>query len=89
MRCKTTSREFFWPHFSRRLLERYGLVATGRMYDGMIRQIQDVRKDTFVSRSSWARTVHCVEVDGQKVIVVYRKRLGKVGVLVTALPMEE
>lgn len=81
-----TVREMYYPHFAKRLSERYGMIATQRLYDDIIRQIQNNNKHTRVMRTNRQRSIHCVWINGQRVYVVYRKRLGKTNALVTALP---
>lgn len=79
----TNARQLYYDHFASRLAERYGLVATDRLYDDIIRQIRNSNRVTRVMQLNRQRTIHCVYVNGRRVYVVYRKSKGA---LITALP---
>lgn len=77
------ARRLYFDHFSRRLLERYGLIATDRLYNDIIWQIQNNNQFTRITRINRQRSIHCVYVGPQRVYVVYRKNKRA---LITALP---
>ena len=78
------ARNIYYKHFAQRLAERYGLIATNRLYNDIIRQIQNTNQVTRCIQVNRQRTIHCVFINGKRVYVVYRK--GGNGALVTALP---
>lgn len=76
----------YYNHFAARLAERYGLIATDRLYNDIIQQIQNRNKHTRVASINRQRSIHCVYVNGQRVFVVYRKSKKA---LITALPVRK
>jgi hypothetical protein len=77
------AKQVYYRHFAGRLAERYGLIATDRLYGDIIRQIQNTSQVTRVKKINRQRSIHCVYVEGRRVYVLYRK--SKVA-LITALP---
>lgn len=79
----TSAKQLYFAHFAARLAERYGLIATDRLYADIIRQIRNPRQVTRCVQLNGQRTIHCVFVDGRRVYVIYRKHKAA---LITALP---
>lgn len=72
-------------HCKDRAKERYGLILTKAIYENMVRQIKENRKQTLIKKLSNIRSVHKVAYDSEDFYVIYHKNLDG---LVTFLPKD-
>lgn len=69
MRTRSKKRNNY-IHLRRRIKQRYGITINRKKYNGLCRQIKESRS-IFLGRQTTSRTVHQINLDGRKLIVVY------------------